>query len=129
MWLQFWFQQNWLLNKVVKLFFLSIALPTKFNHVAHFIFSIWSCDQNLVALWFLWEKFITSILQWFDQKTFFEWWSWFKFNTLGLVVSVAFKFYKSVAKVIKLKMRTFWGLNPAFGEANREKDGTKTQSW
>ena len=62
---------NWLLNNVVKLLFLSIALPTKFNHVARFIFSIWSCDQNLVALWFLWEKFITSILQWFDQKTFF----------------------------------------------------------
>ena len=37
---------------------------------------------------------------------FFEGCSWFKFNNLGL----ALKFYSSVAKWLKLKVRKIWGL-------------------
>ena len=41
---------------------------------------------------------MTSILQGFDQKTFFGKYSWFKFNNLGLVLGMASRFYTSVAK-------------------------------
>ena len=45
------------------------------------------------------EVIITLILQGFDQKKqFFEGCSRFKFNKLGLALSMALKFYTSVAK-------------------------------
>ena len=54
------------------------------------------------------EVIITSILQGFDQKNhFFQGRSWFKFNNLGLVLGIASKFYTSVAKGLKLKVRKF----------------------
>ena len=92
-----------------------------------------SRDSNYlidVVMW--WPKFrncsismrkviITSILQGFDQKTaFFEGWSWSKFNNLGLTLGTNFKFYTSVAKDLKLKVRKFVGLNPTFVEVTRE---------
>ena len=45
---------------------------------------------------------------------FFEGWSWFKFNNLGLALGTNLKFYTSVAKGLKLKVRKFLGLNPTF---------------
>ena len=46
------------------------------------------------------------ILQGFDQKKqFFEGCSWFKFNKLGLVLSMALKFYTSV--VVKGSEKSF----------------------
>ena len=39
--------------------------------------------------------------------TSFEGWSWFKFNNLGLALDMALKFYTSVAKGLKLKVRMF----------------------
>ena len=42
------------------------------------------------------------------------WWSRFNFNNLGLTLGINLKFYISVAKVLKLKVRKFWGLFPAF---------------
>ena len=92
-----------------------------------------SRDSNYiidVVMW--WPKFrncsisirkviITSILQGLDQKTaFFEGWSWSKFNNLGLTLGTNFKFYTSVAKDLKLKVRKFVGLNPTFVEVTRE---------
>ena len=60
---------------------------------------------------------ITSILSRFDQKNhFFEGWSWFKVNNLGLALGMALKFYTSVTKGLKLKVRKSWGLTPAFVE-------------
>ena len=47
---------------------------------------------------------------------FFEEWSWFKFNNLGLTLGVNLKFYASVAKGLKLKVRKFLGLIPTFVE-------------
>ena len=52
---------------------------------------------------------------------FFEGWSWFKFNNLGLALGTNLKFYTSVAKGLKLKVRKFWGLNPTFVEVTGEK--------
>ena len=52
---------------------------------------------------------------------FFEGWSWFKFNNLGLVLGMASKFYTNVAKGLKQKVRKFWGLTHTFAEVTEEK--------
>ena len=41
------------------------------------------------------------------KNRFFEGWSWFKLNNLGFVLGMAFKFYSSVAKGLKLKFKVF----------------------
>ena len=49
------------------------------------------------------EVIITLILQGFDQKNqFFDRSSWFKFNNLGLAQGIAWKFYSSMVKGLKL---------------------------
>ena len=52
---------------------------------------------------------------------FFKGLSWFKFNNLGLALGANLKFYTSVAKELKLKVRKFWGLILMFVEATGEK--------
>ena len=52
---------------------------------------------------------------------FFEGWSWFKFNNLGLALGKNLKFCITVAKGLKLKARKFWGPNPTFVEVPGEK--------
>ena len=88
-------------------------------------------DSNYVADAVLSPKFgnsmreviIRSFLFGFDQKknAFFEGWSWFKFNNLGLALDMALKFYTSVEKRLKLKVRKCWGLSPTFVEVTGEK--------
>ena len=54
------------------------------------------------------EVIITWILEEFDQKNrFFKGWSWFKFNNLVVALDKNLKFYTSVAKGWKLKIRKF----------------------
>ena len=48
--------------------------------------------------------------------TFFEGWSWFKFNNLRLVLGMTLKFYTSLTKLLKLKVRKFWWLIPTLGK-------------
>ena len=55
------------------------------------------------------------------KTTFFEEWSWFKFNNLGLTLGTNLKFYTIVAKGLKLKVRNFWGLVTTFVEVTGEK--------
>ena len=55
------------------------------------------------------------------KTTFFEGWSWFKFDNLGLELGKNLKFYTSVVKGLKLKARKFWGLIPTFVEVTGEK--------
>ena len=55
------------------------------------------------------------------KTTFFEGWSWFKFNNLGLALGTNLKFYTSVTKGLKLKVRKFWGLIRTFAEVTEEK--------
>ena len=50
------------------------------------------------------------------KTSFFEWWSWFKYNNLGLALGKTLKVYSSVVKWLKLKVKKFWGLNPTFVE-------------
>ena len=47
--------------------------------------------------------------------------SWFSFNNLGLAPGMALKFYTSVAKGLKLKVRKFLGVIPKFVEVTGEK--------
>ena len=47
---------------------------------------------------------------------FFEGWSGFKFNNLGLALGTNLKFCICVAKGLKLKVRKCWGPNPTFVE-------------
>ena len=82
-----------------------------------------SCDQILVTLAFLWEKL--SQPQFYKVLTrkmlFFEGWSSLKFNNLGLALVTNLKFYTSVAKGWKLKVKKFWGLICTFLEVTGEK--------
>ena len=55
------------------------------------------------------------------KTTFFEGWSWFKLNTLGLARGMTLKFYASMEKGLKLKVRNFCGLSPSFVEVTGEK--------
>ena len=55
------------------------------------------------------------------KTTFFEGLPWFKFNNLGLALGIALKFYTSVAKESKLKVRKFWCLIRTFVEVTGEK--------
>ena len=56
------------------------------------------------------------------KKTpFFEGWSKFKFNNLGLAVGANLTFYTSLWKGLKLKVKKFWGLIPTFVEVTGEK--------
>ena len=77
-----------------------------------------SYDQSLVTLAFLWEKlsqpqFYKDLVR---KNNFFEGPSWLKFNNLRLALGVALKFYTSVTKGLKLKIRKFWGLISTFVE-------------
>ena len=55
------------------------------------------------------------------KTAFFEGWSWFKFNNLGLALGTNLKVYTSLSKGLKLKVRKFWGLIPTFVEFTGEK--------
>ena len=69
-----------------------------------------SCDQSLVTVAFLWEKLSQpQFYKYLTRKTaFFERWSWFKFNNLGLALCTNLKSDTTVAKGSKLKVRKFW---------------------
>ena len=51
----------------------------------------------------------------------FEGCSWFKFNNLGLTLGTNLKFYITVAKGLKLKVRKFGRLSPTDVEVTGEK--------
>ena len=55
------------------------------------------------------------------KTSFFDGWSWFKFNNLALAIGANAKFKTSVAKGLKLKIRKFWGVIPMFVEVTEEK--------
>ena len=55
------------------------------------------------------------------KTVFFLRWSWFKFNNLELALCANLKFYTTVVKGLKLKVRMFLGLTPTFLEVTGEK--------
>ena len=68
---------------------------------------MWSCDQILVAYSsiFVREVIISQIVYEFVQKADFEGYSWFNVNNLGLALGMTLKFYSSVSKRLKLKVK------------------------
>ena len=95
----------------------------KFCFVTQIILQIWSCDQSLVTLASLGEKL--SQPQFYEdltrETTFLEGWSWFKFKNLRLRLGIALKFYTSVAKTLKIKVRKFSGEVSTFVKVRGEK--------
>ena len=81
--------------------------PAKLFYVTQIILQKWSCNQKFGnSSISMREVIITSILYKFDQKKhIFEGWSWFKFINLRLALIRSLKFYTSVAKGLKLKVR------------------------
>ena len=55
------------------------------------------------------------------KNIFFEECCWFKFNNLGLALGMTYKFYTSVKKEFKLKVRKVLGLILTFVEFTGEK--------
>ena len=108
--------------------------PTKFYHL--------NCMADVV----MWPKFdhssismrevvITSIFWGFDQKKhFFEGWSWFKFNYLGLALGMTLKLYTSVAKtfcslpILNRVDLKHWETQLNFTNSEREKASSWTRS-
>ena len=70
---------------------------------------ILSRDSNYIVDVVMWPKFGNSSISMREViiNCFFEELSWFKFNNLGLALVTNLKFYTSVAKVLKQKVRTF----------------------
>ena len=95
-----------------------MSSTTKFYHVPQIILYMWSFGQSLVKFGiFMKEIFAVTILYKFDQKqNSFDGCSWFKFNNLGLALDMVLKFYISVAKGLKLKVRKFLRLITMFVE-------------
>ena len=51
------------------------------------------------------EVIISQVIHRFAQKTDFEGWSWFNVNNLGLALGMTLKFYSSVTKRLKSKVK------------------------
>ena len=56
-----------------------------------------------------------------EKTAFLDGWSWFKLNNQGLALGTDLKFYISMAKGLKLKVRKFLGLTSTFAEVTWEK--------
>ena len=129
-----WFQQSLQLKGKIKVFWNKVydliifVNDVKFlSHELNYIVML-PCDQSLVTLAFPREKFGNSSISkreviriWTEKKAFFEECPWFRFNDLGLALGMAFKFYTSVANVLKLKVGKFYGIIPTFVEVTGEK--------
>ena len=84
---------------------------------------MWSCKQSLVTLACLWEKYhnLNFVRTW-PRKTFFLSGALgSSLINLGLALDMALKFYSSVAKVLKLKVKKVFGLILTFVEATGKK--------
>ena len=106
----------------------TLSLPSwRHNFCSGVISKILSRDSNYVEDMVMWPNFGNSSISMrfykdFTRKTnFFEGWSWLKFNNLGLGLSMALKFYTSVAKVLKVKVKKLLRLIPMLVEFTREK--------
>ena len=116
-----WLKVFW--NKGYDVIISVTTSPAKLYHVIQIILQMCSCDQSLVTVAFLWEKlsqpqFYKDLTR---KTTFFERWSWFRFNNLGLSLGMTLKFNTSLSKGLKLKVRKFWELSPTFVEVTGKK--------
>ena len=94
---------------------------------------ILSCDLSYIVHVSMWPSFLILAFLWetlsqpqfykglSKKTTFFEGWSWFKFNNLRLTLSTKLKFNTSVEKRFKLKVRKLGRPHPTFVEVTGEK--------
>ena len=86
---------------------------------------ILSCDSNYIVDAVIWHKFgnssvsmgeviIACFIRIWPEKPVILMSALDLLNILGLALGIALKFYTSVAKRLKLKMRKFWRLIPTF---------------
>ena len=85
--------------------------------------TISSLDSNCVADLLMWPKFgnpsismkeVANLKDLIRKTACFEGWPWLKFNNLVLTLGTNLKFYTSLEKGLKLKVRTIWELIPTF---------------
>ena len=88
---------------------------------------ILSRDSNYIVDVVMWSKTWDVIIRicFYKDLTrknafFFEGWSLFKFNNVGLALGTNLKFYTNLAKGLKLKVKMFWELTPTFVELTGE---------
>ena len=62
------------------------------------------------------------------KSSFSDGCSRFKFSNFGLALKMVLTFYTSVAKGLKLKVKTFWELILTFVEAAGDKPGTNLKN-
>ena len=55
------------------------------------------------------------------NTVFFDGWSLFKLTNFELALGTNLKFYTNLAKVLKVKVRNFFGIVPTFAEVTRKK--------
>ena len=84
---------------------------------------MWSCKQSLVTLACLWEKYhnLNFVRTWPRKTIFLSGALGSSLINLGLALDMALKFYSSVAKVLKLKVKKVFGLILTFVEATGKK--------
>ena len=84
---------------------------------------MWSCDQSLVTIAFLWEKLSQPhFYEDLTRKTIdFVQYSWLKFINLGLALSMVLNFYTSVVNRSRLTVKKSWGVISNFVEVTRKK--------
>ena len=104
---------------------ISVSSPEirKFCYIKKYRYRVEFDTQFLILLAFV-ESFVESLVFiriWPEKPLFFEVWSWFKFNNLGLALGTNLKFYTSVIKGLKLKVGRFLGLIPTFVEVTGKK--------
>ena len=81
--------------------------PLKFYQIVQIMKQMRSWDQMLVGYSsiFMREVIMSQIIYGFTQKTDSEGWSWFNVNNFGLALGMVRKFYRNVAKRLKLKVK------------------------
>ena len=120
---EFCWYQYFFAGLLHKDFFISIFL-VGFLHKC-FFYTFWYIISIYFNSFWVFKDFYNKHGWSFDDASknvaFFERWSWFKFNNLGLVLGTNVKFCTSVTKGLKLKVRKFWGLIRTFVEVTGEK--------
>ena len=88
------------------------------------------CESNYIVDG-VWPKFyVLSFFQFLEdliKNRFFR--SWFRFNDLGLLLGMVFKFYCSLVKGLELKVRTSWWLISKLAEVTRENPSQRRRSF
>ena len=98
-------------------FILSITSPTKCFHMNQSVKRVKTKSQKVWQLWHLYKGSYHNL----NFVRIWPRWSWFKFNNLGLALGTNLKFYTSLSKELKLKVKKFLGLILTFVEVTGEK--------